>query len=157
MDSPETTCCFTGHRLLPAEKRELLAARLTAAVEAQIASGAVLFISGGARGFDLLAAETVLALKERSPQVRLLMALPCPGQTRGWPEADIRRYQSILERCDEQVTLSSAYTRDSMLARDCYMVNRSSRCICYLTHARGGTAYTVRYALRQGLEIVNLA
>ena len=32
-----------------------------------------------------------------------------------------------------------------------------SVCVCYLNRESGGTAYTVRYAKRKGLEIINLA
>ena len=157
METREQPCCFTGHRDIPDALRPALATRLLAAVEGQIAAGVTLFISGGARGFDLLAAEAVIAQRARHPGIRLLMALPCPDQTRGWPQAEVRRYQRVLSLCDEQVTLAPAYSRECMLARDCYMVNRSARCICYLNQPRGGTAYTVRCAMQQGLEIVNLA
>ena len=157
METREQVCCFSGHRSLPDSQRAGLAVRLMAAIEAQIESGVTLFISGGARGFDLLAAEAVLAQKARHPHIRLLMALPCPEQTRGWPASEVRRYRRVLSLCDEQVTLAPAYSRECMLARDCYMVNRSARCICYLNRPRGGTAYTVRYAVKRGLEIINLA
>ena len=32
-----------------------------------------------------------------------------------------------------------------------------SVCVCYLNRESGGTAYTVRYAGKKGLEIINLA
>ncbi len=38
-----------------------------------------------------------------------------------------------------------------------YLVDNSGVCVCYLTRDAGGTAYTVNYAKRQGLEIINLA
>ena len=37
------------------------------------------------------------------------------------------------------------------------MVDRSSVCVCYLTQESGGTASTVKYALRKGLFVRNLA
>ena len=37
------------------------------------------------------------------------------------------------------------------------MVDRCSRLICYFDGQPGGTAYTVRYALQQGVQLVNLA
>ena len=36
------------------------------------------------------------------------------------------------------------------------MVDNSSRLICYYNGCSGGTAFTVRYAGKKGLEIVNL-
>ena len=37
------------------------------------------------------------------------------------------------------------------------MVDNSSVCVCYLNRESGGTAYTVDYARKNGLEIINLA
>ena len=37
------------------------------------------------------------------------------------------------------------------------MVDRSTVCIAYCNRKTGGTAYTVRYALRQGVTVRNLA
>ena len=44
-----------------------------------------------------------------------------------------------------------------MQKRDRYLVDDSSVCLAYLTRATGGTAYTVNYARRRGLRIVNIA
>ena len=43
-----------------------------------------------------------------------------------------------------------------MLARNRYMADHSSYCIAYLVRGTGGTAYTVRYARKKGVQIVNL-
>ena len=45
----------------------------------------------------------------------------------------------------------------AMLKRNRHLVDNSSVCICYLTESTGGTAYTVEYARKSGLTIVNLA
>ena len=37
-----------------------------------------------------------------------------------------------------------------------YLVNNFSRLICYYDGQPGGTAYTVEYARKNGLEIINL-
>ena len=37
------------------------------------------------------------------------------------------------------------------------MVDSSAVCIAYCTRKTGGTAYTVRYALKKGLQVINLA
>ena len=44
-----------------------------------------------------------------------------------------------------------------MLKRNRHLVDNSSACVCYLTESKGGTAYTVDYARRSGIKIVNLA
>ncbi|MBQ7455294.1 MAG: DUF1273 family protein, partial [Clostridia bacterium] len=101
--SPREACCLSGHRDLPAAALPALALKLAGALDELCARGVTVFLCGGARGFDLLAAEAVLALKARAPGAKLLMALPCPEQTRGWPAADARRHAEILRRCDGAV------------------------------------------------------
>jgi len=59
------TCCFTGHRELPTGwDRWKLAKKLEQAIINQIENGIHFFGAGGARGFDTLAAQTVLKLKK---------------------------------------------------------------------------------------------
>ena len=49
------TCCFIGERSLPAEAAEHITLRLNEEVERLIGQGVRHFLSGGARGFDLIA------------------------------------------------------------------------------------------------------
>ena len=43
------------------------------------------------------------------------------------------------------------------IARNRHLVDHSGTCICYLTRSAGGPAYTVDYARKKGLRIINLA
>jgi len=154
----EKTCCFTGHRELPTgRERQNLAIRLEEAVMEQIEKGVKFFGAGGALGFDTLAAQTVLRLKEKYPDIKLILVLPCLTQTRGWPAGDVEEYERIKALADKVVYTSQEYTGDCMFRRNRHLVDNSRVCICYLTKESGGTAYTVDYAEKQGLEIINLA
>ena len=113
--------------------------------------------AGGARGFDSLAAQTVLDMKKEYPQLRLILVLPCEDQTRGWHSEDIAVYEDIKRRSDKVVYVSREYTPDCMHKRNRHLVDHSGTCICYLTKTFGGTAYTVDYARRRGLRIINVA
>lgn len=96
--------------------------------------------------------------KKIYPDVILSLAIPCETQSARWQESDKRIYARILEQADEKTILSPHYYQGVMLTRNRYMADRSSLCICYLSHMRGGTAYTVRYALQSSrINIVNLA
>ena len=44
-----------------------------------------------------------------------------------------------------------------MHKRNRYMVDSSGICICYWIRDKGGTAYTVRYAEKKSLKIINIA
>ncbi len=154
----EKTCCFTGHRELPTGwGRRKLALQLKKVIVDQIEKGVLFFGAGGALGFDTLAAQTVLKLKKEYPDIKLILVLPCLTQTRGWPAADVAEYERIKAQADKVVYTSQEYTKGCMFKRNRHLVNYSSVCICYKTKDNGGTAYTVDYAQKQGLKIINIA
>lgn len=156
MDKRGQTACFTGHRTIPAHQRELLAQRLKEAVEEDISRGYRYFGAGGALGFDTLAAQTVLDLKNTYPHIRLILVLPCPSQAEGWSQEQRQTYEAIKAQADKVVYTSQGYHRGCMHMRNRHLVDHSSLCISYLTRTTGGTAYTVDYAMAQGLDVVNL-
>ena len=115
------------------------------------------FGCGGALGFDTLAAQTVLRLRETYPEIRLILVLPCRNQTWGWKQEDIAEYDRIMKAADKVTYTSEQYYSGCMHKRNRHLVDYSSLCICYLTEQSGGTAYTVNYARSQGLKIINVA
>lgn len=153
----EKTCCFTGHRIIPPEEREELVRKLEETIVRLYQRGVRGFAAGGALGFDTLAAQAVLRLREKCPDVKLILALPCLSQTKGWRLEDAAEYERIKSQADKVVYTSQEYTRGCMYKRNRHLVDHSGACICYLTKDSGGTAYTVRYARAHGLEIINLA
>ncbi len=153
----EKTVCFTGHRIIEPEKRGSLFAQLIDEIKSLLEAGYRYFGAGGALGFDTLAAQAVLKLREEYPQIRLILVLPCKEQTRGWPAADVDIYNEILHQADKVVYTAEHYYRGCMFKRNRHLVDNSSICICYLTTDHGGTAYTVQYAQSQQLRIINLA
>lgn len=54
-------------------------------------------------------------------------------------------------------TICLSEHRGCMHKRNRYMVDNSNYCICCLTEEKDGTAYTVSYAKKQNLKIINLA
>lgn len=161
----KTVCCFTGHRppFLPDGGNEnapgmiLLRGRLFRTVEEAARNGVSDFYAGGALGFDLLAAETVLELQAFAP-VRLHLALPSRTQAARYAPELRQRYQTALMYAEDVWYASEdENSAAALLCRDRYMVEHADCCIAYLTQPRGGTAYTVRYAEKRGLPVVNLA
>lgn len=157
MDLRAKTCCFTGHRSLSDKEKLKMAVHLRRVIEEQIKAGIVFYGAGGALGFDSLAAQTVLEMKIEHPQLRLILVLPCEDQTRRWRSEDIAVYEDIKRRSDKVVYVSREYTQDCMHRRNRHLVDHSGTCICYLTRSTGGTAYTVDYARKRGLHVINVA
>lgn len=153
----ERTCCFTGHRRISNDEVKKVKTRLKHTISAAIDQGYLYFGAGGALGFDTLAALTVLELKKKYPDIKLILVLPCINQTKGWSKRDVEVYEQIKSRCDKYVYTSENYFNGCMQKRNRHLVDNSSLCVCYLTENRGGTAYTVNYARQKGLKVINLA
>ncbi len=152
----DISCCFSGHRVIPPERAEGLNQRLYAEIESLYSSGIRIFRNGGALGFDMAAALVVIDLKQKYSDLQLYMDLPCQKQASGWSNSDKSIYDYVLDKADKITYVSPYYYNGCMLARNRYMVERSSCLIAYKTRETGGTAYTVRYAASQGLRIILL-
>ena len=141
----EKSCCFTGYR--PAkfpfslEKGvgglEKVENSLIEAVFDLYNKGCKTFYSGMAMGFDILAAEAVLLLKENHSDVRLICAVP-------------------FERADETVMLANKYYRGCYFKRNAFLVDNTDYVLTWYDGQSGGTAATVKYAQKKGRYIINL-
>ena len=153
----EKTVCFTGHRTIPREQYARIKALLDEVIENEIAQGARHFRTGGARGFDTLAALCVLSARVRHPAIKLDLILPCPSQTESWIPSDVALYESILSMADTVSYVSREYYSGVMHARNRALVDGADLCVTYLTTSRGGTAYTASYAIKNGVDFINLS
>ena len=148
--------CFTGHRSIVSPLYD----KLRRTIERLINEGSDMFYAGGALGFDMLAAETVIDLRAMYPWITLVLVLPCPPhiQTEKFSPADRERYYDILFASDRKIVLSEYYTNDCMKQRNQKLVDLAEICVCYYDRERfkSGTAQTVRMAERKGIEIIDL-
>ena len=160
----ETTCCFTGPRppRLPAGGREdapemlVLKEKLDAAVRRAYDAGYRVFIDGMAEGFDLLAAEAVLKLREEYPDVHLMAAFPAPESRKNHSAEVCERIERIVAKASIAVYAYTKYEKGCELRRNLYMVSRAGRIIGYYNGLSSGTAHCWNQAQLRGLETVNL-
>lgn len=151
-------CCFTGHRNLPQTEYNLLKMRLLNTVRTLAGEGVAYFITGGAVGFDTLAAQCVLTLREcELPGIKLALFLPCHGQDARWTEADRAEYRRIYHAADYKAVLAPAYYDGCMRARNQLMVEKSDVCVAYVKRFGSGAGQTLRMAQAAGRRIISLA
>ena len=148
------TCCFTGHRRIPEEDINKIKNNLTVEIENLINRGIIYFGCGGALGFDTLAAETILKLKEKYNYIRLILVLPCRDQTASWKEKDNLRYENIKTLADKIIYTSENYYDGCMQKRNRHLVDHSCVCVAYVRKTYGGSAYTLKYASKNGVEVI---
>lgn len=161
--SLENSCCFTGHRKIDQSKLHTLVERMYLEIGYLSEHGIENFYTGGALGFDTLAALAVLRCKRGGSDIKLHLMLPCPEQYQKWQRRDIDIFHDILSRADSSTVLSDYYHGGVMHIRNRAMVDACGYCICYWdkNDARpdklgGGTLYTVNYARKLGRKIINL-
>ena len=105
------------------------------------------------KSVDMYAAEIVLALKEKYPQITLECAIPYERQAVRWPEALRNRYFSIAERCDRETMLQRQYTPDCLRKRNRYMVDHADIVLAVWNGSPSGTGQTVWYARETGKPV----
>lgn len=160
------TACFSGYRpeKFPfdydndQEKYEALCSLVCQAIIEAVGDGYGTFMCGMARGFDLLAGEVLIELRQTRPDMadlKLVAVSPFSGQK--FCEKWMRIHNHVLGKADEVITLVGGYHVRVFWDRNLYLVEHSSRLICYHTGSSGGTAQTLGMAKKKGIEIVNLA
>lgn len=164
MHNRSIACCFSGYRPEKYSRNPLrdvgfladVRTRLEQSVAQAAQAGYTLFLTGMGRGFDLWAAEAVLAQRQ-AKGLKLICALPFEKQADNWNPHWRNLHTRVLLAADQVFTLSEEYTPSCFHERNRFLVDGASRLICWWDGASGGTRYTLQYAQRQGLEIVNLA
>lgn len=154
----DNTCFFTGHRIIPQNLRGLLIAELDKTIRELLNKGFLNFVCGGAIGFDTAAACRAIVASRSNPDLRLILVLPCRDQTMKWKSThDISLYHEIKGHADEIIYTADLYRDGCMFERNRMMADMSSLCVAYHDGGQtGGTAYTVKYAEKNGMDIINL-
>lgn len=149
---PEKTIAFTGHRTYDGR----CDAQLLDAIRQFHAQGYRTFLSGMATGFDIAAAEAVLALKAELPDAKLVCVVPFDGHDDGFSAKDRERFARIIREADDTIVLTQHYSPDVYHRRNDFLVDNSSAVIAYFDGSRSGTRYTLKRAQKKGAQMKNL-
>lgn len=148
-------CCFTGHR---PEKLTVSEERLAALLEVEIRKAVdqefTTFITGMAKGTDLIAAEIVLRLRERDSRLKLIAALPHPDFGLHWNGGWTERFQRVLSTADLRKCVCPRFSYGSYQVRNEWMVNHSALVIAAFNGESGGTKNTLDFARKQRVPCV---
>ena len=157
------SCAFTGHRphRFPWKyaKNDPRCVNLKQVLYNEIeklsASGVYHFFSGMAHGVDVWAAQMVLNLRSRYPNLLLHCILPCEKQEVKWAMKEQEVYRDILRKADSVEYISQDYYSGCMLDRNRKLVSSAEILLAVYDGGQGGgTAATVRYARQAGREII---
>lgn len=108
--------------------------RLYNTIESLIDQGYKHFISGGAMGMDMFAAEAVLKLKAKYPEITLEMVSPFDAQAAKWAPEYQRRHDQLFDQAD--------------------MVTATGHVLLAAYDGQpGGTQMTIKYAAQMGIQV----
>lgn len=153
----DLSCCFTGHRVL--KNYTSLSRKIAVAVMKLINVGVTDFYAGGAIGWDMLCAQTVITLRECFNDIKLHLVLPCPPeeQCKKWSDEQKMDYYKIYKKADSVEIVSDVYYKGCMRKRNKRLVELGDICVCYFDNKqRSGTAQTIKMAKEKGIRIINL-
>ena len=159
------TAAFAGHspEKLPwgkdesSEDAHVFKKRLKDTLDELIIKGCINFLSGAARGFDTIAAETVLELREKYPWVSLTLVLPCDNQADKWDDADRTRWQYLVDKADHVLHMASRFDKGCMYRRNHYLIEHSNLLLAaYDGNGVGGTAMMLAYAAEKGRTVLRI-
>ena len=150
------SCSFTGHRQIESGHKPSIDGLTLRAVEYAYSRGVRKFYTGGALGFDTVAARAVILFRMTNPDCELHLILPCADQSVRWRNEDKEAYEHILSMANSVICLSDEYTPECMKARNAELVKRADMLIAYASRERSGAGQTVRMAQRKGIPVYNL-
>ncbi len=151
------SCCFTGHRIIAEGALNNVLIGLYRTVVELYGRGIRYFICGGARGFDMYAAQTVMKLKRQYEDISLVMALPCRDQDALWNRREREDFAQIIAGADLIYYVSGdEYKKGCMQRRNIWMAEHARVCVYYKERDFGGTAFTVQYAGKRGCELFDV-
>lgn len=135
-----------------------LRATLKAEYEQLYKHGYRQFLTGGALGCDMMAAEVILELRQeyggRRSGVFHVLCMPCHDYNANWSEEEKERLEKIKEKSFSFYVSDRPYFNGCMQARNRYMVDTSSILLAVYDGQKGGTQNTVEYAQKKEKKII---
>jgi uncharacterized phage-like protein YoqJ len=107
-------------------------------------------------GFDLAAAEVSISLRNELTDLKVVAVIPFEGMQNRFPASQRALFDKIVNKADEVITLALHYSPSVYALRNNYIVDNASAVIAYFTGEKGGTAYTVRRAMKNLAYIINI-
>lgn len=163
---PAQTVAFTGYRppKLPDSCSPSVQTRLSCllvdAIRDSYAKGCRIYLNGMMAGWDVLAAEAVLTVRSDLADICCVSVAPFRKSyfaNSNWTPDWKARALNVYRQSDHAFYLSEQYQRGTYYTRDRFLIDHASCVIAFYDGKPGGTKYTLDYAAKMGLEIINIA
>lgn len=149
-----TVCTFAGHRevFLSSVNQDIDNA-LSELVQSEDDN---MFYSGGMGDFDFMCEAAVRRLKKRCPHLNIRLNLVLPYMT-NQINRDKDYYESRFDNIIIPMDLMGVHYKAAIKKRNRWMVDQADKILAYVYRDFGGAFDTIKYALRTGKPVLNLA
>ncbi len=157
--------CFSGYRpskfdfpLIDGNPDfEKLKSHLKNTIKKLIKKEKCIFYIGLAEGFDIIAGEILLECQEELKiDLDIKCVLPHLGFIDKFSSDWCKRADYLIDTTNRLKLISQNYEHGVYYKRNRYMVDNSSILVCYYDGKKGGTKYTLDYAKKKNLHIINI-
>lgn len=146
------TIAVTGHRVM---ERGFDKKRLEKLFNDIIEKNFNTFLIGMALGFDTLCFQ-ILEKIRKEKDIKIVACVPCKSQSIKFSVSQKKEYERMLSVADKVILVSEEYDQKCMQRRNEFMVDNASGVVAYLRREYGGTANTVRYAIKKGVPVIKV-
>ena len=149
-----TVCTFAGHRevFLSSVKQEIDKA-LSDIVQTE---DEYVFYSGGMGDFDIMCEVAVWRVIKKYPHLNIRLNLVLPYMT-NQINRDKDYYESRFDDIIIPMDLMGVHYKAAIKKRNRWMVDQADKILAYVYRDFGGAFDTIKYALRTGKPVLNLA
>ncbi len=128
--------------------------RLEQEIKRAIDDGFTTYITGMAKGVDIVAGEIVLRLREQDDRLKLICALPYPDFGLHWGGGWTERFRHVLSAADLTRCICSRFSYAAYQERNKWLVDHSSLVIAVFNGKKGGTKNTLDYARGKNIPCI---
>lgn len=147
-------CTFTGHReVFHPDIKEILNCEIEKLLQTDTD---FLFLNGGMGEFDSMSAQAVRKGKKRHPEKHIKLALVLPYMTNRI-NADKDFFEQNFDEIIIPDIIIGTHYKAVIGLRNRWMIDKADKVIAYVYRNSGGASTTVKYALNQGKQVVNIA
>ena len=114
------------------------------------------FFSGGMGDFDIMCEAAVRRLKKKNSDLNIRLNLVLPYMT-NQINRDKDYYESRFDNIIIPMDLMGVHYKAAIKKRNRWMVDQADKILAYVYRDFGGAFDTIKYALRTGKPVLNLA
>lgn len=156
LNSEKSSCFFAGG--LESNATAFPDTLLENEVEKLVQKGVRYFYIGGTLEFASFAKKTMIRLRKKHPEIKLIVTVPFRGYDETLNEKEKRQFDELLIQADTILCLTEQYYENCWDWRYYYMANICHYCICYLTNEYAYmVAKIAKFSQKGNLNIINIA